>query len=79
MQWRAAGIQGTTILSALERNHGYRGSTSSIYRFLKQIKVAEVPDVPMRLEFKPGEAAQIQHSVITKYQFLWISPVCHIG
>jgi len=59
VQWHAAGIQGTTILSALERNHGYRGSTSSIYRFLKQIKAAEVPDVPMRLEFKPGEAAQI--------------------
>ncbi|SOZ16965.1 hypothetical protein CBM2598_P300001 [Cupriavidus taiwanensis] len=59
VQWHAAGIQGTTILSALERNHGYCGSTSSIYRFLKQIKESEVPEVPMRLEFKPAEAAQI--------------------
>jgi hypothetical protein len=31
----ATRIQGTKILSALERNHGYRGRTSSIYRFLK--------------------------------------------
>jgi transposase len=58
-QWHGQGIQGTTIHSALVRNHGYTGSYSSVYRFLHQLADESVPDVPLRLEFKPGEAAQI--------------------
>ena len=57
--WRAAGIQGTTIHAALVRNHGYSGSYSSVYRFLLQLDALQAPEVPLRLEFKPGEAAQV--------------------
>ena len=57
--WHAAGIQGTTIHAALVRNHGYTGSTSAMYRFIQQLVVDEVPEVPMRLTFKPAEAAQV--------------------
>ena len=41
------------------RNHGYTGSYSAVYRFLHQLVVDEVTDVPLRLEFKPGEAVQV--------------------
>lgn len=57
--WYAAGIQGTTIHATLARNHGYTGSYSAVYRFLHQLVVDEVPEVPMRLTFKPAEAAQV--------------------
>lgn len=33
-QWFLADIQGTTIHSALQRNHGYSGSYSAVRRFL---------------------------------------------
>lgn len=58
-QWYAQGIQGTTIHAALVRCHGYTGSPSSLYRFLHQLVVESAPDVPLRLAFKPGEAAQV--------------------
>lgn len=58
-RWRAAGIQGTTIHATLVRNHGYTGSYSSVYRFLTQLSSLQVPDVPLRLEFKPAEAVQV--------------------
>lgn len=58
-QGHGQGIQGTTIHAALVRNHGYPGSYSSVYRFLQQLELEAVPDVPLRLDFKPGEAAQI--------------------
>lgn len=57
--WHAAGVQGSTIHTTLARNHGYKGSYSSLYRFLSQLTAAEMPDVPLRLEFKPGEAVQV--------------------
>ncbi len=58
-QWHAAGIQGATIHATLVRNHGYTGSYSSVHRFLKQLIALQVPDVPLRLTFKPAEAVQI--------------------
>lgn len=58
-KWRAAGIAGTTIHATLKRNHGYAGSYSSVYRFLMQLDTLQVPDVPLRLEFKPAEAVQV--------------------
>jgi hypothetical protein len=58
-KWHAAGIQGTTIHATLRRNHGYTGGYSSMQRFLAQIVIDQVPDVPMRLTFKPAEAAQV--------------------
>jgi transposase len=58
-KWRGAGIAGTTIHATLRRNHGYTGSYSSVYRFLMQLDALQLPDVPLRLEFKPGEAVQV--------------------
>ena len=58
INWHAAGIQGTTIHATLSRNHGFTGSRSAIYRFLQQI-FNPVPDVPMRLMFKPAEVGQL--------------------
>jgi hypothetical protein len=58
-QWHAQGIQGTTIHAALARNHGYTGSYSSVHRFVSQLLAESAPDVPLRLDFKPGEAAQV--------------------
>ena len=57
--WYTAGIQGTTIHATLARNHGFTGSYSAVYRFLHQLVVDEVPPVPLRLTFKPAEAAQV--------------------
>jgi len=58
-KWRATGVQCTTIHATLVRNHGYSGSYSSVYRFLLHIDALHTPDVPLRLEFKPAEAAQV--------------------
>jgi transposase len=57
--WHQEGIQGTTIHAALVRNHGYTGSYSSVHRFVSQLVRTAEPDVPLRLTFKPGEAAQV--------------------
>jgi len=58
-RWHAAGVQGTTIHATLRRNHGYTGSYSSMQRFLSHLVAAQDPDVPLRLEFAPAEAAQV--------------------
>ena len=58
-QWHAASVQGKTIHATLVRNHGYTGSYSSVHRFLCQLVSLDVPDVPLRLTFKPAEACQV--------------------
>jgi len=58
-QWLSAGIQCTTIHAVLVRNHGYTGSYSSVYRLLRQLQTEQLPEVPMRLDFAPGDAAQV--------------------
>jgi transposase len=56
--WWQAGIQGTTIHQALVRQYGFTGSYLSVARFLQSLQVA-VPKATIRLEFAPGEAAQV--------------------
>lgn len=58
-KWHTAGITGTRIHQVLSERHGYTGSYSSVYRLLQQIRSDQDPDVPMRLDFLPGEAAQV--------------------
>ena len=58
-QWQQSGIQGTTIHAALVREHGYTGSYSTVYRLLRRLAAERGLDVPLRLEFAPGEAAQV--------------------
>lgn len=56
--WVAQGIAGTTIFSALVRNHGYTGTYSSVRRFVQRLRSA-APRASCVLEFAPGEAAQV--------------------
>ncbi len=56
--WWQQGIQGTTIPAALARKHRFRGSYSSVRRFLEGLE-ARHPQVSTALEFAPGEAAQV--------------------
>jgi transposase len=56
--WKQAGITGTTIHRTLEREHGFAGSYSAIRRFLQGLEL-ETPTATVRLEFAPGEAAQV--------------------
>jgi transposase len=57
--WLEAGITGVRIDQALRERHGYSGSYSSVYRMLRAIEAARPPEVPMRLDFAPGDAAQV--------------------
>jgi len=56
--WRQAGITGTTIHRALVRDHAFTGSYSAIRRFLQGLEGVD-PQATVRLEFAPGEAAQV--------------------
>jgi transposase len=58
-QWHAAGVQGKAIHAALVRLHGYGGSYSSVARLLVDLRGRQRPDVTVRLDFEPGEAAQV--------------------
>jgi hypothetical protein len=51
-------VQSKTIHEALVRNHGYQGSYSSVYRFVRSLRPIE-PKATMHLAFGIGEAAQI--------------------
>ncbi|MEM5389606.1 hypothetical protein VSR68_39580 [Paraburkholderia phymatum] len=51
--WFDAGVQGTTIFSALERNHGYTGSYSAVRRFLLHLKAERGVRATTILDFAP--------------------------
>ncbi len=57
--WADAGVSGVRIHQALKERHGYSGSYSSVYRMLAGIGAARLPEAPLRLTFKPAEAAQV--------------------
>jgi len=56
--WKQAGINGTTIHQALAREHGFTGSYSVIRRFVQGLEL-QTPAATVRLDFAPGEAAQV--------------------
>jgi transposase len=58
-RWCDASVQGKAIHAALCREHGYRGSYSSVARMLASMRAARPPEVTVRLTFNPGEAAQV--------------------
>jgi transposase len=58
-RWLADGVSGVVIHAALGREHGYRGSYSSVHRLLAGIRAAVPVDATVRLSFAPGEAAQV--------------------
>jgi Integrase core domain len=57
--WFDADVQGTTIFSALQRNHGYGGSYSAVRRFLLHLKTERGVTATTILEFPPADAAQV--------------------
>ena len=56
--WKQAGITATTIHRTLEREHGFAGSYSAIRRFVQGLELS-APTATVRLDFAPGEAAQV--------------------
>ena len=57
-QWVNAGLQGTTIHAALQRNHGFGGSYSSVRRMVSKLAPKTV-QATSRMDFLPAEAAQV--------------------
>jgi transposase len=58
-RWHADGISGVVIHAALWREHGYRGSYSSVHRLVASIRAALSPAATVPLSFAPAEAAQV--------------------
>jgi transposase len=58
-RWVAAGVQGRAIHAALKREHGYAGSYSAIVRIVRRLRGEQQPEVTVRLEWAPGDAAQV--------------------
>ena len=57
--WIEAGVQGAAIHAALQRQYGYQGSYSSVGRMMRSLKGEQAPQTTVRLDFAPGEAAQV--------------------
>jgi transposase len=53
-----ANVEMATIHSRLVREHGYRGSYSSVKRFVHRLR-PRTPDVCLRIETPPGREAQV--------------------
>ncbi len=58
-RWVDQGVGGVAIHAALCREHGYSGSYSAVRRMLQAIGAARPPQPTVRLQFAPGEAAQV--------------------
>jgi len=56
--WRCQGLQLTTIFRLLRRVHHFEGSYSAVRRFVNKLEPGPSQRT-MRLEFAPGEAAQV--------------------
>jgi transposase len=58
-RWVDQGVGGVAIHAALCREHGYSGSYSAVRRMLQALGAARPPRATVRLQFAPGEAAQV--------------------
>lgn len=58
-RWVAGGVQGRAIHAALKREHCYTGSYSTIVRIVRRLRGERPPEVTVRLEWAPGDAAQV--------------------
>ena len=57
--WAAQGVSGVAIYAALQREQGCSASYSAVRRMLADIRSAEPPETTCRLDFEPGDAAQV--------------------
>ena len=60
-----AEVEMATIHSRLVREHGYRGSYSSVKRFVRRLRPKE-PDICLRIETPPGREAQVDFGGVGK-------------
>jgi hypothetical protein len=58
-RWAEQGVGGVAIHAALCREHGYSGSYWAVRRMLAALNAARPPQATVRLQFAPGEAAQV--------------------
>ena len=58
-------VEMATIHSRLVREHGYRGSYSSVKRFVHRLR-PKTPDVCLRIETPPGREAQVDFGGVGK-------------
>ena len=58
-RWVEQNVSGTAIHQALQRQHGWTGSYSAVRRMVAGIRATLPPEVTCRLDFAPGEAAQV--------------------
>lgn len=58
-RWLDDGVSGVVIHAVLGREHGYRGSYSSVHRMVAALARNRAPEATVRLDFAPGEAAQV--------------------
>jgi transposase len=58
-RWADQGVNGVVIHAALCREHGYTGSYSAVRRMLGTLAASRPPEATVRLQFAPGEAAQV--------------------
>lgn len=57
--WAQQGVSGVAIFTALQREQGWSGSYSAVRRMLTDIRRGEPPETTCRLDFEPGDAAQV--------------------
>ena len=57
--WVEQGVSGTAIHAALKRQHGWAGSYSAVRRLVADIRRQMLPETTCRLDFEPGDAAQV--------------------
>ena len=57
--WLAQGVSGVFIHTVLKREYGFTGHYSAVRRMLDRLKQDIPPKATVRLNFAPGEAAQV--------------------
>ena len=57
--WVEQGVSGTAIHAALKRQQGWTGSYSAVRRLVADIRSQLPPETTCRLDFEPGDAAQV--------------------
>jgi hypothetical protein len=57
--WVDQGVSGTAIHAALKRQHGWTGSYSAVRRLVADVRSQLPPQTTCRLDFDPGDAAQV--------------------
>ncbi|MFG6432845.1 hypothetical protein [Roseateles sp. LYH14W] len=57
--WVEQGVSGTAIHAALKRRHGFTGSYSAVRRLVADIRSHLPPETTCRMDFEPGDAAQV--------------------